>query len=115
MGDHIQELEAETEAAKPYNAGDPKEVNNARKRAARKTTERLRVVEALMKHEDGRAWVYELLESCHLYTNPFTLGHPDATNFKLGEMNIGQRLLADIVAAAPKEYLKMCEEAKERK
>lgn len=115
MGDHIQKLEAEAEAEKPFNAADPKQVNNARKKASRQRSERLRVINALMQHVDGRKWVYELLARCHIYSNPFVPGQPDTTAHNCGEKNIGLMILADVLAAAPDEYLQMCKENAESK
>lgn len=110
MGDPIQELEAKEALEKPYDAGDPEQVNTARKKAGRKKAERLRVVEALMQHEQGRRWVYEWMQACHIYGNPVVMGDPHATYFNLGQENIGKWLLSDVVAAAPDNYLLMLEE-----
>lgn len=114
MADHIQHLEANAEAAKPFNAADPTEVNNARKKSGRERSERLRVLQALMQHKDGRKWIYGLLDRCHIYTNPFTPGQWDVTSFKCGEENIGLMIQADVVDAAPEEYLQMCKENSSR-
>lgn len=115
MADNIQKLEAEMEAERPFNAGDPIEVNKARKRASRKNSERLRVIQALMQHEDGRKWIYGLLERCHIYGNPIVPNDPYLTYANLGEANVGKFIMSDVVAAAPEEYLQMCKEARESK
>lgn len=110
MADHIQNLEAEMQQDKTFDASDPKQVNNARKKASLKKSESLRVVQALMQHKDGRKWIYNLLQRCHIYTSPFVPGQADVTAFNCGEENVGLMIQADVVAAAPDEYLQMCKE-----
>lgn len=112
MADNINTIEAEGLAEKAFDAGDPIAVNNARKTAGRKRSQRLRVIEALMQHEDGRRWIYELLDRCHIYGNPLIQGDPYSTHFNIGEANIGRIILADVVAAAPEQYVTMCTEGK---
>lgn len=113
MGDRIQVIEAEqAQPYEPYIASDPKQVNNARKKSARKLAERLRMVEAIMQQIEGRRWVFDFLQGCHIYGNPVVQSDPHMTYFNLGQENVGKRLLADVVAAAPREYLLMLEENK---
>lgn len=113
MPDRIQHIEAEAALEKePYNAADPKQVNNARKKAAKNLADRLRMVEAVMQQPEGRRWIFDFLQFCHIYGNPVVSGDPHMTYFNLGQENIGKRLLADVVAAAPSEYLAMLEENK---
>lgn len=104
-------VEAEDTLAVPYDTADPKQVNNARKAEARHRRTRLNVVAGLMDLKEGRAWMYGTLEACHIYQSPFFQGDPHNTSFRCGEHNVGLRLLADVMAAAPKQYVTMCEEA----
>lgn len=114
MGDHIQIQEAEENAEAQYDAGDPEQVNLARKKAGRRKVNRLRVIEGLMSLPEGRKWMYDLLSRCHIYSTPFVAGDPYGTAFQAGEQNIGQMLLADVVAAAPENYILMCTEGKQK-
>lgn len=115
MVDRIAEIQAEDAAEKPYDASDPAAVNTARKKAGRKKAQRLMVIEALMQHADGRRWLYGLLDRCHVFGNPLVQGDPYATHFMIGESNIGRIILADVVAAAPEQYVVMCREGAEDK
>lgn len=112
MVDSAREEEAEIEAEKPYDASDPEAVNTARRRAGRKKFDALRVVHALMQHKDGRKWIYSKLEACHIFSTPFEKGYPDASSFRMGEQNIGLQFLAEVVSAAPEQYVLMCQENK---
>lgn len=111
----IRELEALELAETPYDASDPEQVNEARKKSGRRKSKRLEVIKALMTHKDGREWVYELLERGHIYTTSFTPMDPYATAFKEGERNQANGLLIDVLSAASDEYIVMLKEARESK
>lgn len=113
MADRIQNIEAEDEIDRAFDASDPKQVNNARKKGARKKAERLRVVEALMQHKEGRQWLREFMESCDIFGNPMVQGDPYGTHFRLGQQNAGKRVLMDIIAASPDNYVVMMKEGEE--
>lgn len=115
MTDQVAKLEAEELAEQPYDTSDPKQVNTARKKAARVRREQREVVRELMSTTQGRAWLYQKLEECHIWTPSFVPADPYSTAFKEGERNIGARLLADIMDAAPDQYVAMVKEAKEPK
>lgn len=95
-----------------YNADDEKQVKKARKKAQQNEAIALDVVRQVMKSAAGRAWIYRMLERCHIYGNPFVPGQPDSTAFNLGEANQGKILLAEVQAASPDAYLVMINEAK---
>lgn len=90
---------------------DPVAVNKSRKKYARTRADRLRFIEAAMKHEQGRAWFNDILVFCKVFQGPFN-DDPYKTAFLCGEQNIGLRILSDIQEAAPKEYLMMVNENK---
>lgn len=115
MKERLVDIEARELAQEPYDASDRKSVNTARKKAATRNKKRLEVVNALMQHKDGRRWIYEILERCHIYTTSFVQGDPHATSFREGERNVGNSLLIDILTAAQDEYLLMIKEAREEK
>lgn len=104
-------IEAETNLEAPYDTADAAQVNAARKKEGRSRRARLSVVAGLMDLKEGRAWMYGLLDMCHIYQSPFYQGDPHNTAFRCGEQNIGLRVLADVQAAAPKQYIQMIEEA----
>lgn len=95
-----------------YDASNPAAINLARKKYSRKKANRLHVIKALMDLPQGRAWMYDLLEFCHIYHTPFVAGQPDSSAFRAGEQNVGQKILSDVVEANPDAYMQMCKESK---
>lgn len=81
----------------------------AQREAAHRESERRIVVKSIMSHPAGREWIYSELSQCGIYHTPFT-ADPYATAFNCGQHNTGLRLLAQVTAVAPKEYLQMLEE-----
>lgn len=111
MADSIRQLEAENEVEKPYDASDPKQVNTARKKASRKLSEKLEFVKAMMELTQGRKYLWDLMESCNMFTSPLVDGDTHSTYFKLGQQNIGKLLLMDTMTFSDL-YVKMVEENK---
>lgn len=94
----------------PYDASDPKRVNDTRKKASRLRQKRLDFVRQMMDSQEGRLWCYGLLESCVIFGNPLQPGQSDVTFFNIGQQNVGKRILVDITEAAPEMYMKMMAE-----
>ena len=113
MADRIQEIVAEEEQEKPYDASDPVTVNTARKKESRRKGKRLEIIKAIMDLPQGRRWMYELLTKCHVHSTPFVAADPYSTAFQAGEQNIGLQLLVDIIQAAPDRYVTMCADGAE--
>lgn len=111
MADSIEQDKAATELEEAYDTSDPKQVNTARKKAARTRADRLRFVKAAMEQEEGRAWFYDQLVYCKIFSTPFS-EDPYITSFKCGQQECGRRILADIQDSAPAEYLLMIRENK---
>lgn len=63
-----------------------------------------------MGTEDGRRWIREHLELAHVGANPFS-SDPLKMAFSCGELNVGQRFMADVMNAAPDLYMRMMAEA----
>lgn len=63
----------------------------------------------VMSDPQGREYLYDLLASLHIYSTSFST---DALimAFNEGQRNVGIRLTADIVEAAPDMYLQMLKE-----
>ncbi len=114
MADNAAIAEAEMLAEKGYDASDPEQVNQARKKAGRKKKEELDFVSAIMSVPQGRAWMYGLLAACKVFGSPIVQGDPYFTYHNIGEQNIGKKLLQEINDAAPDEYIMMMREAKEK-
>ena len=95
-----------------YDANDKEQVKKAKRKVEVDSALALDVVRNIMQSATGRAWIYNKLEQCHIYGNPFIPGQADTTAFNLGEANQGKILLAEVQAAAPDLYLTMLQEAK---
>ncbi|MFA7278757.1 MAG: hypothetical protein WC100_01525 [Sterolibacterium sp.] len=115
MVDEVLSREAEMLAEEQYDASDKKQVNNARKKAARMERERLEFVRAIMTVPAGRKWMYGLLVDCKIFDNPIVPGETHYTYHNIGAQNIGKKLFMDINDAAPEEYITMMREARESK
>lgn len=98
-----------------YNAADEKDVNNARKKAARLRKEELEFVSAIMSSPQGRKWMLNMLTTCKTFTNPIIPGDTHFTYHNIGEQNIGKKLLQDVNDAAPDQYILMMKEARDVK
>lgn len=63
----------------------------------------------LLSTADGRRFAWLFLADCGVFRNPFN-GNALNTAFAAGELNIGQRLLAEITETAPEQFLLMQKE-----
>lgn len=115
MVDYPLTTEAEMLAEEPYNAGDEKQVNNARKKEARERKELLDYTRSIMSTPAGRKWMLHLLNTCKTFANPIVPGETHYTYHNLGEQNIGKKYLQDINDGAPEQYVLMMKESKNRK
>lgn len=99
------------EPEQSYDTSDKEQVNTARKKASRTKADRLKFIAAAMTHEQGRAWYYDILSFCKIYSGCFA-DDPYRTAFLCGQANVGARILSDIQEAAPENYLQMLKENK---
>lgn len=100
----------ETEAKDAqFNASDPVQVADKRRKAGRKRKAEEQVVYTIMSTQSGREWMHSLLSSCHCFSSSFT-GESLSMAFKEGERNIGLILTAQIMKAAPGEFIQMLKE-----
>jgi hypothetical protein len=97
-----------------FNGSNRKQVREREKELAIRTANRLAETAKIMGTKYGRQFMHDLLERCHCWATSFVAGAPDTTSFRLGEQNIGLQIFADVIAAAPQEYVQMMSEAKER-
>lgn len=89
----------------------------AEKREQRRVTKakereesRKRALGSLLATVDGRLYVWDQLESCHIFTMSYAPNSFDQTAFREGERNVGNRLLTDIMRWYPASYLQMTKE-----
>lgn len=109
MGDTIQQLEAEEALEVPFDASDPKQVNEARKKAGRGKKKEREVLAALMSHTDGRTVMFGSIK-CVLDGSPLVPGDPYSTYYNLGQEHRARELFKDIAKVCPKEMVLMLEE-----
>jgi len=64
---------------------------------------------ALLQHEQGRKFLWWLLEVAHIGHQPFS-ADPLITAFNCGELNIGQQVLSRITSVSPEGYVAMMKE-----
>lgn len=65
----------------------------------------------IMSERLGRFWVWSLLEDTHMFGEVFIAGSVRETDFRLGEQNVGKRLLYQLVTHCPSEYVQAIQEA----
>lgn len=63
----------------------------------------------LLSTADGRRFVWLFLADCGVNRNPFS-NNALSTSFNCGELNVGQKLLAEITVADPDAFLVMQKE-----
>ena len=113
MDNNPRVIEAKINAAEPYDASDRDSVNKSRSKAGRKKREHLEFVQKIMNDPRGREFFYRILVSCDVYRVPINLINQRETDFRLGQMYIGQQLLADIKNSSLDLYTQMLREADE--
>ncbi len=94
-----------------FDGSDRKQVRAREKELKIAEGNRLAYTRRLMSDAPGRKWMHDLLVRCHIWQTPFAAGQPDTTAFRLGEQNLGLQTFADVIAAAPSEYVLMMQEA----
>lgn len=107
--------EAETVAEKPYDASNPEDVNEGRKRAGRAKREKLEFMQAILQLPQGRKWLYKLLLACEIHRTNFMRGDPSGRDFRDGKSFIGYMLEADAKKADIELFFQMIREAEEKK
>src|SRR5258705_4013946 len=81
----------------------------ARKAILTRRLEDEAVIRGVMCTPAGRRWFHDKLASCSVGTTPWN-PDPYATSFNCGQQNVGLMLLAELMAAAPNEYIQMMKE-----
>lgn len=98
----------------PFNAGDRKAIRAAEKSAKLVAAQNREAVIAIMSTQAGRTWMHGKLLEAHLFTDPFT-GDALLEAYNKGERNFGLRLLNDLMAYCPDDYIQMMREANGRR
>ena len=115
MVDTIDNEIAYDEQAGAFNSNDLEAISKAEKENLRLKAKKLRVIESIMSHEDGRAWMYDILDfNCHVFSDNPMRDTPERNGRFEGERAVGLRILSEIMAAAPEMFWKMRLEAVEK-
>lgn len=96
----------------PYDSGDPRAVRERTRDTKRAGDRRQETLRLILSHENGRDWLYSLLELCGVYQTPFS-SDIAIMSHNIGRQDVGRKLLADIVAADSRMYMKMLQEKEE--
>lgn len=96
-----------------YNASEKTSVDKKKTEVGRQRKNDEDVVQQLLSTSNGRSWMWRLLERCHIFDICADMDNPNSTYFQLGERNIGNILLSNVMRAAPDLYMIMAKEAKE--
>jgi hypothetical protein len=104
-----EEIDDKKDNEEAFNASDPVQVAAKRRSAGRKRKASESIVYTIMSTQAGRDWFHTLLTSCHCFNSSFT-GEALSMAFREGERNIGLMLTAQVMKAAPNEFIQMLKE-----
>src|SRR6266436_657334 len=96
-----------------YDASDRKSIRRAEKASRLADRARQEVIVNLMSTTFGRAWLWDILTSCHVFGQTFS-PDPLMTAFAEGRRAVGLALLADVMSACPDQYITAAREANVR-
>ena len=96
-----------------FDASNRKEIRRAEKAAAIADRQRAGVIQGLMQTSAGRAYIWDELAACHIFSTSFSLEALQMA-FAEGERNAGLRLMDSIMESAPEEFLMMWREKRDR-
>ncbi len=109
MATRPAQLEAEENLDETFDASDPKQVNNARKKQSRERRAERELTEALMKHVDGRLYLYNSVK-CVIEGNPVVPGDIHSTYFNLGQETVARNLFKELLKIDPQGVVDMIKE-----
>src|SRR6266403_5620180 len=96
-----------------YDASDRKSIRKAEKASRLADRARQEVIVNLMSTTFGRAWLWDILTSCHVFGQTLS-PHPLMPAFAEGRRAVGLALLADVMSACPDQYITAAREANVR-
>jgi hypothetical protein len=86
------------------------EIDNLKKQWERQDRESIdSAISALLQHEQGKKFLWWLLEIGRVGGQPFTANSLH-TAFNCGELNVGQRILDRVISVSPEGYVSMMKE-----
>lgn len=97
----------------PPNAADRKSIRRLEKQAKLADANRRAVITNLMSTAFGRQWMWDLLAAAHMF-EANTIPDPRLSGIFDGERNLGLRLLSDVMATCPDQFIQAMRENNER-
>lgn len=98
-------------STRPIKVSDEKSVRDRDKDLLNREASLDLALRDIMSKPHQRAWVWQLLESAHIFGNPFDIDSSRNTDFMLGEQNVGKQVLAQLTRACPDLYVQAIQEA----
>lgn len=92
------------------NAGDQEQVQRSQEKAKTRRNRMENGFRKLMQDQEGRLWVWDLLEFCGVFRSSFHQSNAQ-TAYNEGLRNVGLKLMADINRITPDQYFRMINEA----
>lgn len=108
-----QESMEEEREEQPYNANDAKQVNSARKRAARKKILQDEIIRGIMSVKEGREWINHILTMGDMFGNPHVRGDAYDSAFNMGMANLAKLIWMEIEEVVPESCAMMRKEARD--
>lgn len=105
----MSDSDEEVDLDRPTQLDDPQTLKERGKALKRNEQERQKMIQALMGLKQGRRYVWEILEMCHVFRTSFAT-NALVMSMNEGERNIGLWIYADLTAYAQQEYLLMLSE-----
>jgi hypothetical protein len=91
------------------NASDPRTVEKKEKLQRERGRAKEDFIRASLGTREGRIWFWDLLDECGVFRNPWT-ANALVTAHACGEMNVGQKVLAEVVRIVPDYFSTMLKE-----
>lgn len=113
MADRVQQLEAAEVPEQPFDASDPEQVNEARKKSGRKKKEEREDYVSLMETEKGRSFLWKFCAAA-VVGDPVVPGDSLSTYYNLGQERKARDLFKELLRVVPARVAEMVEENMEK-
>jgi len=100
MATESENLEAAELQEKPYDANDPVQVADARKKSGRKKKEKRENYTSLLETEKGRGFLWDFC-ACAVTGDPVVPGCVHSTYFNLGQDRKARELFKELLRVSP--------------
>lgn len=91
----------------PYDASDPDQIAKAAAAASLRDDQRRAVEQALMGTTQGREWVWQLLNDCHVWEKRISVTGEHENGFFEGQREIGLQFMRRLARSCPADFGRM--------